>query len=63
MRAGELTLIWVPDETHEAMRDLFRDRESAAEDQRHKRQLVSAFMLRHALVYYRTKPQTMRYCR
>ena len=45
LRAGELTPIWVPDETHEAMRDLVRARESAAEDQRHKRQLVSAFIL------------------
>ncbi len=62
-RAGELTPIWVPDETHEAMRDLVRARESAAEDQRHKRQLVSAFMLRHGRIYHRTKPWTMRYRR
>ncbi|MEX5565330.1 IS110 family transposase [Pseudophaeobacter sp. 1A16562] len=61
LRAGELTPIWVPDETHEAMRDLVRARESAAEDQRHKRQLVSAFMLRHGRIYHRTKPWTMRY--
>ncbi len=63
LRAGELTPIWVPDETHEAMRDLVRARESAAEDQRHKRQLVSAFLLRHGRVYHRTKPWTMRYRR
>ena len=63
LRAGELTPIWVPDETHEAMRDLVRARESAAEDQRHKRQLVSAFRLRHGRVYHRTKPWTMRYRR
>ena len=63
LRAGELTPIWVPDETHEAMRDLVRAWESAAEDQRHKRQLVSAFMLRHGRVYHRTKPWTMRYRR
>lgn len=63
LRAGELTPIWVPDETHEAMRDLVRARESAAEDQRHKRQLVSAFMLRHGRIYHRTKPWTMRYRR
>ena len=25
MRAGELTAVWVPDEGHEAMRDLVRD--------------------------------------
>ncbi|MFO8127385.1 transposase [Yoonia sp.] len=46
-RAGELTPIWVSDETHEAMRDMVRARENAAEYHRHKRQLVSAFMLRH----------------
>jgi transposase len=61
LRAGELTPIWVPDETHEAMRDLVRARESAAEDQRHKRQLVSAFLLRHGRTYHRSKPWTMRY--
>jgi hypothetical protein len=38
------------------MRDLVRARESAAEDQRHKRQLVSAFMLRHGRLYHRSKP-------
>ena len=63
LRAGELTPIWVPDETHEAMRDLVRARESAAEDQRHKRQLISAFLLRHGRIYHRTKPWTMRYRR
>jgi len=60
LRVGELTPIWVPDETHEAMRDLVRARDSAAEDQRHKRQLISAFLLRHGRIYYRTKPWTMR---
>lgn len=63
LRAGELTPVWVPDETHEAMRDLVRARESAAEDQRHKRQLVSAFVLRHGRTYQRTKPWTIRYRR
>ena len=62
-RVGELTAVWVPDETHEAMRDLVRTRESAAEDQRHKRQLVSAFLLRHGQTYHRIKPWTMRYRR
>lgn len=63
LRADELTPVWVPDETHEAMRDLVSARESAAEDQRHKRQLVSAFVLRHGRTYQRTKPWTMRYRR
>ncbi|WP_051076575.1 hypothetical protein [Octadecabacter arcticus] len=61
LRAGELTPIWVPDETHEAMRNLVRARDSAAQDQRHKRQLISAFLLRNGRIYYRTKPWTMRY--
>ncbi len=77
LRAGELIPVWgegrpgidpgdqfSPEhETHEAMRDLVRARESAAEDRRHKRQLVSAFLLRHGRVYQRSKPWTMRYRR
>lgn len=51
-RAGELTSVWVQDEVHEAMRDLVRTRESAASDQRHKRQQISAFLLRHGRVYH-----------
>lgn len=62
-RAGELTAIWLPDQTHEAIRDLVRARESAAGGQRHKRQMISAFLLRHGRVYYRSKPWTMRYRR
>jgi transposase len=30
LRAGELTAVWVPDATHEAVRDLVRAREAAA---------------------------------
>ncbi|ATQ70617.1 hypothetical protein CQW49_21725 (plasmid) [Methylosinus trichosporium OB3b] len=33
-RAGELTSVWVPDEAHEAMRDLIRAREAATKDLR-----------------------------
>jgi transposase len=46
LRAGELTGVWVPDERHEAMRDLSRAREAARKDLTGKRQQVSAFMLR-----------------
>ena len=46
LRAGELTAVWVPDEGHEAMRDLTRARETAVIDVRAKRQQVSAFLLR-----------------
>lgn len=45
LRAGELMPIWVPDETHEARGGLVRALKSAAKDQRHKRQLVSAFIV------------------
>ena len=46
LRAGELTAVWVPDERHEAMRDLSRVREAARKDLKGKRQQVSSFMLR-----------------
>src|SRR6266852_1340989 len=51
LRAGELTAVWVPDEGHEAMRDLTRARETAVNDLRAKRQQVSAFLLRQGLHY------------
>jgi transposase len=51
LRAGELTAVWVPDERHEAMRDLSRARGAAVEDLRGKRQQVSSFLLRHGLHY------------
>jgi transposase len=43
--------VWVPDETHEAVRDLVRTRAMAVEDYRRKRQHVTAFLLRHNRVY------------
>jgi transposase len=51
LRAGELTAVWVPDETHEAVRDLVRTRAMAVEDYRRKRQHVSAYLLRHGRSY------------
>jgi transposase len=50
-RAGELTAIWVPDQEHEAVRDLVRAREAAMEDLREKRQHLQSFLLRHGQVY------------
>lgn len=50
-RAGELTGVRVPDETHEAVRDLVRARETAADDLRRKRQQLLSFLLRHGRVY------------
>src|ERR1700731_1428034 len=46
LRADELTAVWVPDQGHEAMRDLTRARETAMLDLRTKRQHMSAFLLR-----------------
>ncbi len=51
LRAGELTAIWVPDERHEAMRDLSRAREAAMDDLKSKRQQVSSLLLRLGLHY------------
>jgi transposase len=50
-RAGELTGVWVPEATHEAVRDLVRAREAAADDLRRKRQQLLSFLLRHGRVY------------
>ncbi len=51
LRAGELTAVWVPDETHEAIRELVRAREAAVDDLRRKRQSISSMMLRHSRAY------------
>src|SRR5258708_3470358 len=49
--AGELTGVWVPDAVHEAVRDLVRAREAAADDLRRKRQQLLSFLLRHSRIY------------
>jgi transposase len=46
-RAGELTAVWVPDEAHEALRDLVRAREAAKKDQLRHRHRLGKFLLRH----------------
>ena len=38
LRAGELTAVWVPDERHEAMRDLSRAHQAVKKDLQGKRQ-------------------------
>lgn len=50
-RAGELTAIWVPDDAHEAMRDLSRARQTAMEAVRRSRQQLLPFLLRHGRSY------------
>lgn len=45
-RAGELTPVWIPDQAHEALRDLVRAREAAKHDQHRARQRLTKFLLR-----------------
>lgn len=52
-RAGELTAVWVPDQAHEAMRDLVRARQAAVRTLRQARQQLSGFLLRHGHHYHR----------
>lgn len=51
LRAGELTAIWVPDENHEAMRDLVKARRQAKDDLVAARQMLLGFLLRHGRKY------------
>ncbi|HBA6320470.1 TPA: IS110 family transposase, partial [Escherichia coli] len=44
--AGELTPVWIPDLTHEAMRDLIRARAAAKRDSRVARQRILSMLLR-----------------
>ena len=52
-RAGELTAVWVPNEAHEAIRDLVRARQAAVRMLRQARQQLSSFLLRHGRHYNR----------
>ena len=61
LRAGELTAVWVPDTTHEAMRDLSRARTAAVKDVGIKKRQVSSFLLRHHRIFHRPTPWTKRY--
>jgi transposase len=46
-RSGDLTAVWVPDQEHEALRDLVRAREAAKKDQLRARHRLSKLLLRH----------------
>jgi len=50
-RAGELTAIWIPDATHEAIRDLVRARATAERMLSKARQHLQGFLLRHDRIY------------
>jgi transposase len=45
LRAGDLVKVWVPDTTHEAMRDLVRARQASSFDVRKARQRVQSYLL------------------
>src|SRR5262249_39317055 len=50
-RADELTAVRVPDERHQAMRNLSRARQAAKKDLQGKRQQISSLMLRLGRIY------------
>ena len=47
LRSGDLTAVWVPDEAHEALRNLVRARADAKTDELRARHRLSKFLLRH----------------
>ena len=62
-RAGELTAVWVPDDAHEAMRDLIRARATSRQVLGKARQHLQGFLLRHGRVYSGKKGWTRMYRR
>lgn len=63
LRADELTAIWVPDEAHEAIRDLIRARRTAKQDTTAAKQGVRSFLLRHGRRFTGKKAWTKTYWR
>src|SRR5678816_4262294 len=51
LRAGELTAVYIPEPTDEAIRDLCRARTDAIDDMRRCRLRLKAFLLRHGYRY------------
>ena len=60
-RSGDLTKVWVPDATHEALRDLVRARVDATMHLMRARQQLLPFLLRHGRSYPTGKHWTMRH--
>ena len=52
LRAGELTGVYVPEPTDEAIRDLCRARTDAVDDHRRCRHRLKGFLLRHGFRYH-----------
>ena len=51
LRAGELTPVYIPEATDEAIRDLCRARTDAVDDRRRSRHRLKGFLLRHGYHY------------
>src|SRR5215211_3231324 len=51
LRAGELTQVYIPEATDEAIRDLCRARTDAVDDRRRSRHRLKGFLLRHGYRY------------
>jgi len=45
LRSGDLVGVWVPDQPHEAMRDLVRARQATSFDVRRARQRIQSYLL------------------
>jgi transposase len=60
-RAEELTAVWVPDEAHEAVRDLVRARAAAVTAVVRCRQQIGSFLLRQQIAYVGGKPWTKKH--
>jgi len=66
LRAGDLSPVYVPDSTDEAIRDLCRARTDAVDDRTRARHRLKAFLLRHGFRYTAKTtwtPAHMRYLR
>jgi transposase len=50
-RSGDLVRVWIPDQTHEAMRDLVRARTASMVALSCAKQQLLAFLLRHGRIY------------
>ena len=60
-RSGDLTMITIPDQQQEALRDLLRAGEDASEDLLRVRNRLSKFLLRHGYRYREGKAWTLRH--
>jgi len=60
-RAGELTVIEVPNERQEAVRDLTRAREDVREDLTRRQHRLSRFLLRHGYTYEKRDKWTLQH--